>query len=194
MKKNSKGFVLFETLVVATFVLGALIFLFVQFSNIKKNYEITFRYNTVPGVYNLKVLGDYISSSAQYTTLSNNAKSSLDGSKLKKYIVIKSPTQACNTTGLNAFCNEIIEKINANRVILISGAKTTVNGQNLYGLEIFQSYLKSLNHDQLASAGFDDEFKEFLLSLDGKENIEKDRLAVEFSDNTFAIILLYSSN
>lgn len=52
MKKNSsKGFMLAETLVVTTFVAGVLIFLFIQFSNLNKNYENSYKYNSIEGLY-----------------------------------------------------------------------------------------------------------------------------------------------
>ena len=51
MKKNEKGFVLLETLIVTTFVVSTLIFLYTQFSNIKTSYDASFRYNTVEGLY-----------------------------------------------------------------------------------------------------------------------------------------------
>ena len=44
MKKRNKGFILLETLVVSTFIITLLIYLYVQFSNLKKSYDISFRY------------------------------------------------------------------------------------------------------------------------------------------------------
>lgn len=61
MKKNS-GFVLAETLVVTTFVAGVLIFLFVQFTSLSKNYEDAYKYNPVEGLYSARTIKDYIKS------------------------------------------------------------------------------------------------------------------------------------
>ena len=36
---KNKGFMLIETLIASTIILGALIFLFVQFSSVKRGYE-----------------------------------------------------------------------------------------------------------------------------------------------------------
>ena len=69
MKKNSNnGFVLAETLIVTTFVAGILIFLFIQFSNLSKNYNDSYKYNTVEGLYSLKNIRDYIISDSAFLT------------------------------------------------------------------------------------------------------------------------------
>ena len=46
-KINNKGFVLAETLIVTSFVAGVLLYLFIQFSNLNKNYNNSFKYNTI---------------------------------------------------------------------------------------------------------------------------------------------------
>ena len=51
MKKNDRGFMLVEFLVVSIFVLGTHIFLTIQFNNINRSYNRSFKYNTVPGIY-----------------------------------------------------------------------------------------------------------------------------------------------
>lgn len=61
MKKNTnRGFVLAETLIVTTFVAGVLIFLFIQFTNLSKNYTDSYKYNTVEGLYALRNIKEYI--------------------------------------------------------------------------------------------------------------------------------------
>ena len=59
-KKNNKGFVLVETLVVTAFVAGVLIYLYLQFTNLNASYEESYRYNTVEGLYALKDIIDYL--------------------------------------------------------------------------------------------------------------------------------------
>ena len=44
MKKNNRGFTLVETLVVSSFIVGILVFLFAQFSKLKKSYDASFEY------------------------------------------------------------------------------------------------------------------------------------------------------
>ena len=60
MKKNA-GFVLFETLIVSTIVLGTLIFLFIQLSAMKRAYGASFKYNTIPGLYGANTFSHYLS-------------------------------------------------------------------------------------------------------------------------------------
>lgn len=61
MKKfSNKGFVLVEVLIVTTFVSGILIFLFVQFSNLSKIYNDSYKYNTVEGLYSLDNIKKHI--------------------------------------------------------------------------------------------------------------------------------------
>ena len=59
MKKNNKGFLLVETLVVSTFCLTVLIVLFLQFKTLVVNYNTSFKYNTVEGIYNLGAVKRY---------------------------------------------------------------------------------------------------------------------------------------
>lgn len=57
MKKNkSMGFMLTETLIVASFISVVLIYLFVQFRNINNNYDVTLKYN---GVNEMYILGEF---------------------------------------------------------------------------------------------------------------------------------------
>ena len=51
MKKNEKGFMLVETLVVSTLVSTVLIFLYLQFTNIVTNFNRSFKYNSVNNMY-----------------------------------------------------------------------------------------------------------------------------------------------
>lgn len=57
---NKKGFMLLETLVVSTFILGILIFLFIQLSTIKRAYDTSFRYNTITGLYHAKEFSKFL--------------------------------------------------------------------------------------------------------------------------------------
>ena len=67
MKKNSsKGFMLAETLVVTTFVAGVLIFLFIQFSNLNKNYENSYKYNSIEGLYAARNIKYFIESDTDF--------------------------------------------------------------------------------------------------------------------------------
>lgn len=77
MKKNEKGFTLLETLIVSTVVVGTLIYLFTQINNVKTNYDISFKYNTIPGLYGAKNIVDYLNENG-YTTLITALNNSSD--------------------------------------------------------------------------------------------------------------------
>lgn len=51
MKKNNKGFMLAEVFIVSSFVLGILVYMFIQTNSIMKNYNKSFSYDTVQGLY-----------------------------------------------------------------------------------------------------------------------------------------------
>lgn len=61
MKKlDDKGFMLIETLICATFIVGVLIFVYIQFTNINRSYEDSFTYNNVNNLYLANQARDYL--------------------------------------------------------------------------------------------------------------------------------------
>lgn len=169
MKKKNKGFMLIETLVVSTFILGTLVFLYIQFINVKKSYEKSFRYNTVPNLYMTKnisemlTLDDYNSLD---TKLSNNAT--------KGYALV-----SCTDIS-SSICNTLISKSNIRYVLYTSD-----------DLSILKNYIStSGTNDPI----FDPEFKKYLLQLQGGNISGRNRLIVYFGDTTFASIVLNSTS
>lgn len=59
-KKNNKGFLLAESLIVATFVLTVLIYVFGQFKNLMSEYKKSYIYNSVQDIYNLGSIDKYL--------------------------------------------------------------------------------------------------------------------------------------
>lgn len=59
MKKNNKGFTMLETLITSTLIISTLVFLYVQFNNLKRNYDDSFKFNTVEGIHKAKQLTKY---------------------------------------------------------------------------------------------------------------------------------------
>ena len=59
-RESNKGFLLAEALIVSTFILTVLIYLFAQFKNIMVDYKKNYKYNTVEDIYNLGSLSKYI--------------------------------------------------------------------------------------------------------------------------------------
>ena len=76
MKKNSKGFMLIDTLIVSITVSAILIYLYFQFSNVNDSYNKSFRYNNVEGLYagaDIKENILYNGKAAIYSTLNSSA-------------------------------------------------------------------------------------------------------------------------
>lgn len=160
MKKNNKGFMLFETLVVSTVVLGALIFLYVQFSSVKRSYDINFRYNTIPGLFYAKNLEGFLKEDG-YEEILVDTNASENG-----YVDIT------NCLYSSSLCSKIIENSNMRTVLF------TIND-----ISTLQNYVSENNV-------FNDTFKKFILSLPTTTTNQKPRLIIEYSNDTFAAITI----
>lgn len=69
MKKNyQRGFVLAEAFIVSTFVLGVLVFMFLQIKTIINGYDKSFTYNTITGIYQAREVKKFIEDN-DYVTL-----------------------------------------------------------------------------------------------------------------------------
>lgn len=66
MKINNKGFMLAEVFIVSSFVLGVLVYMFVQTNSIMKNYNRSFSYDTVQGLYITNEIKKYLNYSGYY--------------------------------------------------------------------------------------------------------------------------------
>jgi len=168
MKKNNKGFMLLETLIVSTIILSTLIFLFIQFSNIKTSYEISFTHNTIPGIYIAKELSDFLVENNINSDLSNQLDDFENG-----FINIKTHTYINN--GENLFYQNMIKDMNIKNVIYTSDNLTTL-----------KTYLNSNSIDKTI---FTESFKNFIFKLKTKES-NNNRLIIMFNDNTFASIVI----
>lgn len=60
MKKNDRGFLLAEVFIVSSFVLGVLVYMFIQINSIMKNYNRSFSYDTVQGLYITNEVMNYV--------------------------------------------------------------------------------------------------------------------------------------
>ena len=118
MKKNSnRGFMLIETLLVSTFVLGVLTFLFMQFSALKRSYDDSFKYNTVPAMYGMRNIHQFILRNGGY----NPAKNLIDNNS--GYAELK-----CNTN----VCDDLYSDLEVQKVFLVKDSifKGTVSIDN----------------------------------------------------------------
>lgn len=168
MKKNEKGFMLFETLVVSTFVLGTLIFLYVQFSAIKRNYDITFRYNTVQDLYYIKNISDLLITDG-YQDLVDALEASENG-----YIDISEKNYYSHPEyNLSSFYHDILDSIGVKTIIFTSG-----------DISKLRLYIKNIDNE------YSNDFKQFILSRELVNESSYNRLIVEFNDDTYAEITI----
>lgn len=107
-KMDNKGFMLAETLIVTSFVAGVLIFIFIEFTNISKNYEDNYTYNTVEDLYALEDIRDYILEDDLAIT---NIEDELSN---KDYIEISN----CSIAGDKDYCLKLFELVNVDQVII----------------------------------------------------------------------------
>lgn len=162
MKKNEKGFTLLETLIVSTFIASTLIYLFIQINNIKTSYDITFRYNTVPGLYGAQNVLSFLNKNTY-----DDVKVSVENSELH-YVDLTDGTALAN--GSNVYYKDLIKKLNIKTVIMIKEDTTDI----------------LTNLDQITL--FTEEMKRFIKRIDSDKNENLYRLVVEYNDNTFATI------
>jgi hypothetical protein len=177
MKKNVKGFMLFETLVVSTFVLGTLIFLYVQFSAVKRNYDITFKYNTIQDLYYIKNISDILTKDGYQsliTALEAEENGFIDISAYdnngEENLEISYYTHP--EYNLSTFYKKTVNSIGAKTVLFTNSDITAL-----------QNYIKSSNE-------YSNDFKEFILSRSAENEMAFYRLIVEFDGNTFAEITI----
>ena len=155
-KNNSSGFVLAETLVVTTFVAGMLIFLFIQFTNLSKNYNDTYKYNNVDDLYLLRNVRDYIISDSSAL---NDIETTINN---KKYIDITN----CDIFAEKEYCLKLFELDKIKKIIITNndfdtktfnsfneGFKTFVNKIDAYGNEKYRM-LVEFNNSRYATIRF----------------------------------------
>lgn len=161
MKKQ--GFMLFETLVVSTVILGILIFLFVQFSAIKRNYITSFNYNTIPGLYNAKTFATFLEDDGYVIYDFKLSNETVNG-----YVKI-----SC-TDLKSTICNELVSYMDAKNILFV--------GNNISTLK---NNLSTSNYDRSL---FSEKFRQFILTLNTVEIAGKNRLIIEYNNGTYAVI------
>lgn len=57
---NKKGFMLAEVLIISTFLIGVMSFMYIQINSISKAYSREFKYNTVDGLYGARIIKEFL--------------------------------------------------------------------------------------------------------------------------------------
>lgn len=174
MKKSSNhGFMLLETLVVSTVILGTLLFLYVQFTGIKTNYDISFRYNTIPGLYHTKQITTYFENYG-YQTLSDYLDNSNTG-----YINITTNTSYFEVGSDTSIYINLVSEIKAKTILFVND-----------DLLVLKQYLANTNDD--LSGIFSEGLKDFILKT-ATDSTNQYRIIIEFNDNTYATVVIGNS-
>lgn len=107
MKKiYNKGFVLLETLIVTVFISSVLLFLFIQFNALNKNYEESYEYNSVEKIYALNNIANYILNDWDlYQKIESNTDD---------YINITNCSLFSNVN----FCKKIFDNLEINTIVI----------------------------------------------------------------------------
>lgn len=161
MKKNShRGFMLIETLLVSTFVLGVLTYIVIQFSALKRSYDDDFKYDTVQALYGIRNVHEYISKYNGYPSLKSsvNTYGYLDFSCGLIY----------GTT-----CTSLLKNINVEKVYLVKDS--VFKGNVSLDLNI-------LNNDE--------ELYYFVKKINFSQGVQDYHLIVKYQDSTFATMQL----
>ncbi len=162
MKKNNRGFTLFETLLISTFIVGTLVYLFSQFVILKNNYNNSFKYNTVEALYKGFNADRYLSGVEARKIVNQVNNSSL------KYIDITS----CSYFDSSNYCGILFSALNIKTAIIAKG-----------GLEGLKNALENNNP-------YDEGLYKFVKNQKIKEDDSKYYLIIKYNDDTYTNIVL----
>lgn len=173
MKKNENGFTLLETLIVSTVVVGTLIYLFTQISNVKTNYDISFRYNTIPGLFSAKNIVDYVKKSG-YSTLITT----LNGAT-SNFVEIENNSSL--DYGNNDYYFKLKEETNVKKVLFVKDDISSLKDK-------IKACYDSDNTNNTPICNEEEEMKKFIRNLSTDSLPNTYRLIIEYNDLTFASI------
>lgn len=169
-KSNNHGFMLLETLIISAVILSTLIFLYVQFTSIKTNYDISFRYNTIPGLYQTKEITNYFNNYG-HSTLSTILDNSNNG-----YLNISASTSYFEINSNITLYKNLVNEIKAKTILFVND-----------DLSILKQYITNTSDD--ISGVIDEELKRYILRLT-TDATNKYRIIIEFQNNTFASVMI----
>lgn len=136
MKKNNKGFMLVEALVMSMVVIGTLTFMYIQFQNISRSYEKSFNYNTITDLYITNEVKNYLINNSLVDTYKNEVDNNTS-----KYIKIGDITDSSFV--------ELKEKGQIKTVILANESLSGLKGKKTKDLsEKFNDFINYLKVDK----------------------------------------------
>ena len=168
-KKNQKGFALAETLIVSTVVAGILVYLFVQFSALKRSYNNSFSYNSVDDLYAIEDVFDYIDN------LSSETRTNIiSGINSQDYIeIVKND-------------NEFSDNVEEEQIVDDEYGFNLLNALDLKVLIITKEDISSIDFD---SDNLKQGMKTFISKIKNTDG-DNYRLIAQFENNTFATMII----
>lgn len=126
-KMNNKGFMLTETLIVATLIITVLLVVYVQFKSLNRKVSKSFEYNTVSSLYNLYNVKQYVEQE-KFTVMVSRLY-------LEDYLDITS----CSSIYFNSpsYCDSIMKQTGIKRLL--------ITNENLYSLIERKPFDNNLN-------------------------------------------------
>lgn len=160
MKKDKqRGFLLAESLIVSTFVLGVLVFMYIQIRSVMNGFDRSFSYNTVPGIYVSNEISKFMKNvnyDVLTTAVDNNG-----------YVVLTSSPSSYYRDYLTIW-NGMIKSANVKTIILSKAdLSVLVNSLNSNFSDRFSEYIKTFSTDEI-TAGY--------------------RLFIEYNNDTYSSI------
>lgn len=157
MIKNNKGFVVTEVLILSTVIIGVLVFMYIQFKNINREYQYSFKYDTVTGLYLANNILNYINND-NYDLLVNTIESNNS-----PYLDITSCSDQLFTS--NYYCEELLEKSNVEQILFTE---------------------ENLGKIKLKINELDPDIQKYIKQIQTLNSEGDYRIIIKYKDNTFA--------
>lgn len=161
-KSNQKGFMLVEAFIVSTFVLGVLVFMFIQLRTVVNGYDRSFSYNTVSGIYIANEIGKFVAN-FDY----ENTKQTVDNAG---YVIKNIDSYSKFDSAVSDTWNAMLQDANVKTVIIATEDATI---------------LKEAKNGQISS-----KLEDYIDYLNVGNLTNRYRIIVEFNDETFASVKL----
>lgn len=143
-KSNQKGFMLTETLIVSTLVIGILLFLFIQFRGINQSYNTVINYNSADALLAAENLRTFYFND-NYDAIEEYYRNN----HLKFLDLTNCPNSVIN---LQEYCNSITSKLNVKKVLFtdadLNYITQAINRKELQLEPTFEKYIRSLENDE----------------------------------------------
>lgn len=135
MKKNDRGFMLVEILLVVTVVVTSMIFLYVQISNMDETYDDAFKYNTITSIYAMENIKNFLIDDGM-----DKVKSVLNSSN---YVDLSN----CDTAYIEnvSYCTMLFENINAKKVYFTKQNVVPLYEEDFQ--ENMKKFIKKISYD-----------------------------------------------